>query len=491
MNVSSMQTKKRGWFRCQENGIGNTESSEMTEGIFMVKNYILDTNVIVHDPECFYKFDDNNVIIPIVTLEELDHIKTREGMVGYHARMAARELNSLRGQGSLEKGVKLPNGGFLRVELNHMDMSVFPQGVETNHNDIRIIAVAMNVQKENPSIKTILVTKDVYMLLKADSFGVSAEDYTNDKVKCDEIYKGYRELDMLSSQINKVYKNGLPVNNEWFDEPLFPNEFVHLHSIDEPGHEVLSRNIDHVLRPLKYTKSDAWGLVPINRNQRMAFELLMDPSVSFVTISGGAGSGKTIISTAVALEKVIEIGEYRKIVFVRPTVAAGNDIGFLPGTEDEKLRPWMGSFYDAIENLMQSKKMNREEAIRAGKQRTEKPDFSVDSFIESYRAKGIIETKTFTYMRGRTLSNALVIVDEAQELTPHLAKLMLTRAGFGAKFVFIGDPTDNQIDNVLVDAKSNGLVYTIEKMKPFNITGHVSLEEVERSELAGIAEKHM
>ena len=457
----------------------------------MVKNYILDTNVIVHDPECFYNFEDNNVIIPIVTLEELDHIKNREGMVGYHARIAARELNILRGMGSLEEGVRLPGGGLLRVELNHMDMSAFPKGIDLSGNDIRIIAVARNIQNEDLSTKTILVTKDVYMVLKADTFGVSAEDYTNDKIKADALYAGYRDLQLSSDEMNKIYKSGLPVNDDWYDEPLNPNEFVHAKSHDEPGHELLARRSGDLLVPLRYTRESAWGLTPINRNQKMAFELLMDPAVPFVTITGGAGSGKTIMATAVALEKVIEQGEYRKIVFVRPTIAAGNDIGFLPGSEEEKLRPWMGSFYDAIENLMLGRKTIREDFNRPNRPRADKPEFSVENFIETYRARGMIETKTFTYMRGRTLSNAMVIVDEAQELTPHLAKLMLTRAGFGSKFVFLGDPSDNQIDNMLVDARSNGLVYTVEKMKPFAITGHVSLEEVERSPLAGIAERYM
>lgn len=457
----------------------------------MVKNYILDTNVIVHDPACFYNFEDNNVIVPMVTIEELDSIKNREGMVGYHARMAARELNTLRQKGSLEEGVKLPGGGMLRVEHNHMDTADFPAGVNVQSNDMRIIAVARSLQLEDLSTKTILVSKDVYMLLKADTFGVSAEDYTNDKITADELYRGYRPLSLSSAEMNQIYKTGLPVSEDWFDEPLWPNEFVHIRSHDEPGHETLARRVGELLMPLRYTKESAWGLTPLNRNQRMAFELLMDPTVPFVTITGGAGSGKTILATAVALEKVIEQGEYRKIVFVRPTVAAGNDIGFLPGTEEEKLRPWMGSFYDAIENLMLSRKSTREDFNRPGRPRADKPDFSVENFIETYRAKGVIETKTFTYMRGRTLSNALVIVDEAQELTPHLAKLMLTRAGFGAKFVFLGDPSDNQIDNVLVDARSNGLVYTVEKMKPFDITGHVALEEVERSPLAGIAERYM
>lgn len=453
----------------------------------MVKNYILDTNVIIHDPNCFYNFEDNNVIIPLVTIEELDNIKNREGVVGYHARMAARELNHLRNKGNLEKGIRLDNGGTLRIELNHMDMSWFPQGIDTHKNDTRILAIVKNLQAETPDIPTILVTKDVYMAIKADSFGIEAQDYNNDKVKTDELYKGYFDLELSSDLINQIYKGGLPIEQCALEEMPYPNEFIHITSLTDPSHEVLAKFDGKNVVPLKYAKATAWGITPINREQKMAFELLMDPAVSFVTISGGAGSGKTFLATAVALEKVMEQGEYSKIVFVRPTVAAGNDIGYLPGTEDEKLRPWMGSFYDAIENLMSVKRTNRDDHPRP----SHKPDFSVDNFIETYRQKGIIETKTFTYMRGRTLSNALVIVDEAQELTPHLAKLMLTRAGFGSKFVFIGDPSDNQIDNVLVDARSNGLVYTVEKMKQFPITGHVSLKQVERSPLASIAERNM
>lgn len=453
----------------------------------MIKNYCLDTNVIIHDPNCFYNFEDNNVILPIVAIEELDNIKNREGMVGYHARMAARELNHLRSLGNLEKGIRLESGGTLRIELNHMDMSCIPQGIDTHKNDTRILAMVKNLQNENPEIPTILVTKDVYMAIKADSFGILAQDYANDKIKCDELYTGYHEIALSSDLINLIYKGGLPIESCGLDELPYPNAFLHITSLTETNHEVLARFDGKNVVPLKYAKANAWGLTPINREQKMAFELLMDPTISFVTITGGAGSGKTILATAVALEKVMEQGEFSKIVFVRPTVAAGNDIGFLPGTEDEKLRPWMGSFYDAIENLMNVKHTGKEDHPKA----LHKPDFSVDHFIETYRTKGIIETKTFTYMRGRTLSNALVIVDEAQELTPHLAKLMLTRAGFGSKFVFIGDPSDNQIDNVLVDAKSNGLVYTVEKMKQFDITGHVSLKQVERSPLASIAEGTM
>lgn len=456
----------------------------------MVKNYILDTNVIIHDPYCFYNFEDNNIILPIVAIEELDNVKNREGMVGYHARMAARELNSLRERGNLEQGIKTDGGGTIRIEMDHMDMTCIPFGIDTNKNDTRILAMAKNLQNENRDIPTILVTKDVYMAIKADSFGIEVQDYHNDKIKSDEVYTGYISIYTSSEKINLVYKGGLPVEELKLEEPLIPNQFLYITSTDDDNHKVLARFDGKNIIPLKYAKNSAWGLTPINMEQKMAFELLMDKDIPFVTITGGAGSGKTILATAVALEKVIEQGEYSKIVFVRPTVAAGNDIGYLPGTEEEKLRPWMGSFYDAIGNLM-NVKINGSGDNSKNSRNTGKPEFSVDNFIETYRMKGVIETKTFTYMRGRTLSNAMVIVDEAQELTPHLAKLMLTRAGFGSKFVFIGDPTDNQIDNVLVDAKSNGLVYTVEKMKQFQITGHVALKQVERSPLASIAERYM
>lgn len=457
----------------------------------MIKNYILDTNVIIHDPTCFYKFEDNNVIIPIVAIEELDNLKHREGMVGYHARLAARELNQLRQLGNLEKGVVLENGGTLRIELNHMDMSCIPEGIDTQRNDTRILAMTKNLQAAMSDMPTILVTKDVYMAIKADSFGIEAQDYINDKIPAAQTYPGYHEVSLPSAMIDQIYKGGLPIEACGLNETVYPNAFLHITSNTDSNHEVIARFDGALVVPLKYRKHSAWGLMPINREQKMAFELLMDSSIPFVTITGGAGSGKTILATAVALEKVIEQGEFSKIVFVRPTVAAGNDIGYLPGTEEEKLRPWMGSFYDAIESLMNSRRASRDDTAKTARFQTGKPDFTVDSFIETYRQKGIIETKTFTYMRGRTLSNAFVIVDEAQELTPHLAKLMLTRAGFGSKFVFIGDPSDNQIDNVLVDARSNGLVYTVEKMKPFKLSGHVTLRQVERSPLASLAERYM
>lgn len=462
----------------------------------MIKNYIIDTNVMVHDPNFLYNFDDNNIIIPIICIEELDNLKSREGIVGFHARCAARELNNIRRLGNLHEGVKLLNGGTIRIELNHNDPSCLPNGLDYTKNDTKILAITKNIAEANKEIQTILITKDLYMAIKSDSLGIITQDYKNDKILTDEIYKGHRHIYLPSQDMDAINRDGIPLPKE-INYTVYPNEFFTINSTTEDDYEVLARFDGRNLVPLKYANDTAWGLVPINNEQKMAFELLMDPLIDFVSISGGAGSGKTILSTAVALQKVIEQGHYRRVIFVKPVVPAGEDIGFLPGTEEEKLRPWMGSFYDAVESLMDFKENNKKEKQKTKRGRkNEEPDskkseVSVEDFIEQFRRTGAIETKTFTYMRGRTLSDALVLVDESQQTTPHLAKLMLTRAGFGAKFVFLGDPTDNQIDNILVDAKSNGLVYAIEKMKPFKITGHITLQQVERSPLAKLAEKYM
>jgi len=457
----------------------------------MIKNYVIDTNVMIHDPNFLSSFSDNNVIIPVIAIEELDNLKRREGLVGFSARRVAKELQRIMAQGDIKKGIKLENGGTVRVELNQLDTSILPNGIDTSKNDSKIIAVTLNLQKTE-DIPTILVTKDLYMSIKAASLGANVEDYQNDKITADDIYQGYRDYEMMSDQINLIYTGGCDLPEDLIGK-VYPNEFLHIHSSDKQSHEVLARFDGKRIVPLKYVNDKAWGLTPINREQKMAFELLMNPDIHFATITGGAGSGKTILATATALQNVIESNRYRKIVFVRPVVAAGNDIGYLPGEEKDKLRPWMGSFYDAIENLSDIKESARELSRDShdGRSSSSKPSFTVEDFIEQYRQRGIIDTKTFTYMRGRTFTNSLIIVDEAQEMTPHLAKLMLTRAGKDSKFIFLGDPSDNQIDNHYVDAKSNGLVYTVEKMKPYTITGHVTLKRVERSPLAEIAERGM
>lgn len=461
----------------------------------MIKNYILDTNVLIHYPGSIYTFEDNNVIIPLICLEELDNLKKKEGILGYQAREAVREINSVRKFGDIRDGVGLPGGGTLRIEMNHLDPVGLPDGVDLNKNDNKIITIALNIKKESKNISTILVTKDLCVAIKAESLNLEVQDYMNDKVEVDQIYKGYKEITLSSSQIDKIYNGGLKPNKKTGSD-ILPNEFFCIKSDDHSSHETLAKYDGSKIVPLRYANDKAWGLTPRNRGQRMAFELLMDEDIQLATLSGGAGTGKSILSVAVALQKVIESNVYDKIILVKPVVTAGDPIGFLPGTENAKLKPFMDSFGDSIESLMteRSKKSAAEKSSKLKKnakksEYCEKPAFSAESFLDQYQEAGVIEMKTFAFMRGRTLANAMVIIDEAQEMTPHLAKLMLTRAGQGAKFVMIGDPSDNQIDNTLVDSKSNGLVYVIEKMKAYAITGHVSLEEVERSPLAKIAEE--
>ncbi len=456
----------------------------------MIKNYVIDTNVMIHDPLFLYNFQDNNLILPLVTVEELDGLKKASGMVGYHARQVLKELNKVRQYGDFVEGIRLPSGGLIRIEMNYIDITNLPEGMDSKKNDNRIISIAKAVAEKDSERPTILVTKDMCMTVKADALGLTVQDYETDKVHTDDLYQGFSELTMLSEEINLIFAGGLEVPKTLKD-PVYPNHFFHIKSHDQAGHEILAKLKHNKIQPLEYVNEYTWGIKPINREQKMAMELLHDPTVHFASIMGGAGSGKSILSIAYALQSVLEKNLFRKIIFVRPVVPAGNDIGYLPGEEREKLKPWMQAFYDAVDNLFDQKQKGKSEVKTKQYSKGEKPDFSVEHFINTYMDAGILEMKTFNYMRGRTLANALVIVDEAQETTPHLAKLMLTRAGEGAKFLFLGDPSDNQIDNVLVDSKSNGLVYTVDRMKPFQITGHITLRQVERSPLAQLAEKHM
>ena len=448
------------------------------------KNYVLDTNVLLHDPACIYNFKGNNVILPLVVLEELDSLKSREGLCGCQARQAVRELSKIvegKAQQSIQDGIALGKSILLKIEMNgYHNMAEYTDELDLKKNDNRILLTTLSIRKREPEMATILVSKDICMRLKAEAFGLETEDYETDRIVLDDLYAGRAEAVLPSKEIDQIYDGGLPCPKRI---RLYPNQFLLIRAKDDPARSSVVRFNGEKLVPLQFENRSAWGLYPLNLEQKMAFELMMDDAVKFVSVTGGAGSGKTILATAVALEKVIEQHSYRKIVFVRPVIPAGEDIGFLPGDEEEKLRPWMGSFYDAFESLMYCGRN------RKPRKNCSDDNVLVDSIIDNFKNSGVIDMKTFTYMRGRTLSDAFVIVDEAQETTPHIAKLMLTRAGQNSKFIFIGDPTDNQIDNALVDSRSNGLVYLVEKLKESPLTGHVTLNQVERSPLARLAEK--
>ena len=447
----------------------------------MKKNYIIDTNVMIHDPYFIYKFEDNDIIIPLICIEELDKLKTAKGMKGYHAREALRVINRFRSDKNLDIGVPLPEGGLLKIEMNHMDFKGMPDALDQSKNDNKILAIVWNLKnlydKKNQS--TVLVSKDLAMSIKADSLGLDVQDYQNDKVDINKLYEGYQEISLPTDSIDQIYLEGLPIENLPDGVVRYENHFLHIRDINDASHQTLAKISNAKVIPLEFSKKVTYGLKPLNREQKFAIELLLDESIPMVTMSGGAGSGKTIMATAAALELYYS-GRYNKIVFVRPVVPAGDDIGFLAGTEEEKLKPWMGPLYDSVETLLYLKS----KYAKGMEQTTEK-------FVTQLKEAGALEIKTFNYMRGRTLERAVVIVDEAQQITPHLAKLMLTRAGNDSKFIFLGDPTDNQIDSIVVDSKSNGLVYMVDKLKEYDITGHVTLKHVERSPLAMLAEANL
>lgn len=465
----------------------------------MKKNFILDTNVLIRDPECIYKFEDNNVIIPIVCIEELDKLKLRDDLTGFNAKQVGRHLYQLAQECDVTTtGFKLESGGVIRIETNHLKNNELPDAFDDKKADNKLLIITQNIANENKDIQTILVTQDMYLTVKAKAIGLNVQDYENDKIKIETIYKGKTEINLSYDQINSIYKseNGILPEELGLDATeYYPNMFLLADNLSNPNHTSIFKYDGKVISPLRYENAIAFGAKPKNIEQTMAFELLMDNNLPLVTISGAAGTGKTFLALATALEKVVEKQEYSKIILVRPVVPAGQDIGYLPGTEEEKLKPWMGSFYDALESLFDTKeqrKNNKKDNKKDNKfdsKSEKKTGNAAEELITLMQEKGIIETKTFTYMRGRNLSKALIIVDESQEMTPHLAKLMLTRAGADARFFMIGDPSDNQIDNTLVNSKTNGFVYVIERMKNSSLSGHIAFEKVERSPLAEEAEK--
>lgn len=426
----------------------------------MKKNYILDTNVLIHDPYAFFKFKDNNVILPIAVIEELDNFKNYADERGKNVRIASRELDKLRENGRLDKGVKTKDGGIIKIEMEK-DF-ILPDGFTKNSMDNRILNIAFHYSRKNKN--TILVSKDINLRLKAEALGLKAEDYESDKVNFSELYTGVTTITVKDSLIESFYKD------KFIKNPLdksYPNEFVILKSESNEKKTALGRippNDLSIIKSLSPEQSP-WGIKPLNKEQRFAMELLLDDNIKLVTLVGIAGTGKTLISLACALHKTIDTNTYRRVVVCRSVVPVGRDIGYLPGTKDEKLQSWMGAIYDNLEFIIDRK--HPEEGI-----------VKFDYLLQQNK----IEIASVTHIRGRTLPKQFMIVDDAQNLTPHEIKTILSRAGEGTKVVVTGDPY--QIDNPYLDIESNGLTYIVDRFKGQAIYGHVMFTKTERSELA-------
>lgn len=433
----------------------------------MRKNFVLDTNVLLHDPASLYAFADNTVVVPIYVIEEIDRFKRDLSELGRSARQVSRSLDDLRKQGKMSQGVELPNGGTLRVMFSNREV---PDDVIRGSHvaDNRILAVALDVQDREPSIPTILVSKDVNLRIRADALGLSAEDYDHDRLEINELWTGVLELDVSPEEVDRFYSQGFL--------PLPPgdhaaNEFVHVRNELNPSHAALGRVSlkDQQIVPITRLKDGVWGIRPRNKEQSFAIDLLMDDSIQLVTLVGKAGTGKTLLAIAAGLHKATEDSVYQRVLVSRPIFPLGRDLGYLPGTVEEKLSPWMQPIFDNVEFLMG---LSGDEK-KGGRSYTELIDL------------GILQIEPLTYIRGRSIPAQFMVVDEAQNLTPHEVKTIVSRAGDGTKIVLTGDPY--QIDNPYMDSTNNGLVHVVNRFRQEGIAGHVTLFKGERSPLAELA----
>ncbi len=438
----------------------------------MNKIYVLDTNVLLQDPLAIFAFEDNEIVIPAIVLEEVDSKKRYMDEIGRNARQIARIMDQLREKGKLHEKVRLENGGELRVELNHRSFEKMKDMFDEKSNDNRILAVALNLQIEENVKKdgkpVILVSKDALMRVKADAIGIQAQDFLSDRViTTDHLYSGYLEAFVDVDLLNTFYKEQKISLKELQLQKVYPNQFIIIKDVlGSSGSAIGKVDKDcQTIIPLRKELDHVWGIKPRNVQQRMAFDLLLRNDLPLVTLVGKAGTGKTLLSLAAGLLLTEDQHKYKKLLVARPVVPVGKDIGFLPGEKEEKLKPWMQPIYDNLEYLFNTKKPGELDKILAG--------------------MVSIQVEALTYIRGRSIPEQFIIIDEAQNLTKHEVKTILTRVGEGSKIVLMGDT--QQIDHPYLDQYNNGLTYVVEKFKGEKISGHVKLEKGERSGLAQLA----
>ncbi len=430
-----------------------------------MKNYILDTNVLLHDPNSLLNFAANHVLIPIEVIEEIDRFKRESTELGQNARTVSRMLDGYRAEGSLSEGVKLPNGGKLKVAFQKNGHAT--NGFNGNTVDNRILSLSQAIQKAQPKNGTILVTKDINLRIKADALGLQAEDYENDRVFIQDLYTGMIDMPVSPEKIAAFRANGeLELNG---GKQYFPNEYCALTDETNPKHTALTK-VDATgkkLIPIIDCREGVWGIKPRNREQHYAFDALLDDRVKLVTLMGKAGTGKTLMAMATGLKRTVLDREFRRLVVARPTISMGKELGFLPGSLEEKLAPWMQPIHDALEMLSD---------LNMGHDHRRSSDLM---------RSGSIVVEALSYIRGRSIANQFMIIDEAQNLTPLEVKTIVTRVGHGTKIVFTGDPY--QIDNPYVDSSSNGFNYVVSRFRDQAIAAHIELQKGERSELAELA----
>jgi PhoH-like ATPase len=451
----------------------------------MKKIYVLDTSVCLSDANCIFDYDNNDIIIPLKVLEEIDGHKKRQDTVGSTARRIIRNFDALRLKGSLQGGVRLGKGkGILKVASH--GVSGLPDDLNCEHNDHIIISTALAEKALHDKRKVILVSRDINMRVIADSIGVLSEDYNKNQVirKESELYSGFAKYLVDEQMVDQFYAGESVYIEREDKEGLLANQFIMLVSSGNEKKTALCRFKAYgiPLQKVQEHKQGLWGVRARNKEQAFALDLLMDPKVQIVSLVGKAGSGKTLLAIAAGLEQVVSNktvmamalddkgfsdGLYKRLIVSRPIQPMGKDIGFLPGDVEDKMKPWLAPIEDNLKYLTGDD----------------------NSTLEMYMEKGIIEMEALTYIRGRSIANAFIIIDEAQNLSRHEVKTILTRAGEGTKVVLTGDI--EQIDNIYINETSTGLVHAVERLKKFDIAGHVTLRKGERSKLATVAAKNL
>jgi len=439
------------------------------------KNYLLDTSVYLTDAEAIYKFENHDIFIPLKVLEEIDKHKKRQDSVGVNARKIIRILDELRTKGDLNKGVRIDKGkGIVKVmSYECLNSSLqFPPDLDLRIPDHTIIATALAVKLNTVSRKAILVSRDINMRVICDSIGITAEDYIIESAvtSSDELYQGFIEHLVDDAVIDRFYEcEEILIEKDELENGWYPNQYIMMVSNANPKKSALARFYGHQtpLKKIIHKSIPDWKINSRNKEQAFAIDLLMDPKVKIISLVGRAGSGKTLMAIAAGLQQTIGLREnpYSRLIVSRPVQPMGKDIGFLPGTMEEKMLPWLMPIQDNLQFLLGGDK----------------------SALELYIDKGKIEIEALTYIRGRSISNAFMIVDEAQNLTMHEIKTIITRVGEGTKVVLTGDI--EQIDNIYVNEISNGLAHAVEKFKDYSLAGHVTFKRGERSEVATLASK--
>ena len=471
-----------------------------------VKHFVLDTNILLHNPNALFVFEDNHVIVPYPVIEELDHMKRREDDIGRSARQCIRHLDRLRELGTLTTALPWgemratpefnPSGlaaagrsGTIRIDIGDHPR---PPAISKDMPDNRIIAAAYALKLAGEP--AVFVSKDLSARIKADSLGITSEDFENQKVDADRLFTGYIDLKLPGRLIDDLYHDKqldmsrlephlsyTGADGQSYTRTIMPNQYLMLTNEDDPNHTGLARRLagrlaetDTVI-PVTGPRKPVYGILARNAQQTMALDVLLDDEIRLVTLLGSAGTGKTLLALAAGMAKVFNDNRYEKLLVARPIMPMGRDIGYLPGDKDEKLGAWMQPIFDNLSYLL---------TTRGGDHQA--PDsHSTEQRIQRLMADGKLVLEPLTYIRGRSIPHQFMIVDEAQNLTPHEVKTIVSRVGEGTKIVLTGDI--GQIDNPYLDQASNGLAYIVEKMKTVGIVGHVTLARSERSELASLA----